>query len=52
MMEKSNVLYKHPFKDDLVNEKEFTTTDSINFEYINFINNKALGPIKKKKEVG
>lgn len=49
MMEKSNVLYKHPLKNELVNEKEFTTTDAVSFEYINFISNKALGPIKKKK---
>ena len=49
MMGKSNVLYKHPFKDKLVNEKEFTAVDAISFEYINFISNKALGPIKRKK---
>ena len=49
MMEKSNVLYKHPLKNELVNEKEFTPHDAISLEYINFVTSKALGPIKKKK---
>ena len=45
----SNSVYKNPFThNDLINEKE--TNPIIYFEYITFINNKALGPIKKKKK--
>ena len=43
----TNVLYQHPFHNTIINEKEKDI--SIYFEYINFVNNKALGPIKKKK---
>ena len=44
----TNVLYQHPFYNNtVINEKEKDIF--IYFEYINFINNKALGPIKKKK---
>lgn len=44
----TNVIYKHPYRDELVNEKDYTIP--IYFEYLNFVNNKALGPIKKKKK--
>ena len=44
----SNSLYKNPFAHtELVNEKELNPR--IYFEYLVFFNNKALGPIKKKK---
>ena len=44
----SNSLYKNPFaNNELVNEKELNPR--IYFEYLVFLNNKALGPIKKKK---
>jgi hypothetical protein len=44
----SNSLYKNPFvHSKLVNEKELNPM--IYFEYLVFVNNKALGPIKKKK---
>ena len=45
----SNSLYKNPFTPSkLVNEKEQNPV--IYFEYVVFINNKALGPLKKKKK--
>ena len=45
----SNSLYKNPFaNNELVNEKELNPR--IYFEYLVFLNNKALGPIKKKKK--
>jgi hypothetical protein len=43
----SNVIYNHPFRNETVNEKEIYL--NIKFCFINFINNKSLGPIKKKK---
>merc|ERR1711957_23441 len=48
IMTNSNNLYRHPFKEEIVNEKE--SNPSIYFDYVSFVNNKALGPIKKKKE--
>merc|ERR1711865_337087 len=47
IMTNSNNLYRHPFKEEIVNEKE--SNPSIYFDYVSFVNNKALGPIKKKK---
>ena len=44
----SNVIYNHPFHKSVVNEKEKPLT--IKFLYINFTNNKSLGPVKKKKK--
>ena len=45
----SNSLYKNPFiPSKLVNEKEQNPV--IYFEYVVFINNKTLGPLKKKKK--
>ena len=45
----SNSLYKNPFiPSKLVNEKEQNPV--IYFEYVVFVNNKALGPLKKKKK--
>ena len=44
----SNVIYNHPFHKSVVNEKEKSLT--IKFLYINFTNNKSLGPVKKNKK--
>jgi hypothetical protein len=43
-----NVFYQHPYRSETVNEKELSLP--IYFEYINFINNKAYGPVKRKKQ--
>lgn len=43
-----NVFYQHPYRSETVNEKELFLP--IYFEYINFINNKAYGPVKRKKQ--
>merc|ERR1711865_969525 len=42
IMTNSNNLYRHPFKEEIVNEKE--SNPSIYFDYVSFVNNKALGP--------
>ena len=44
----SNSLYNHPFKNSVVNEKQSNV--SLYFYYVNFINNKALGEVKRKKK--
>ena len=44
----SNVIYNHPFRKNIVNEKKDSL--DIKFLYVNFINNKALGPVKRKKK--
>jgi len=44
----SNSLYNHPFKNSVVNEKQNNV--SLYFYYVNFVNNKALGDVKRKKK--
>ena len=48
LLNKSNVIYNHPFQNEIVNEKEINL--GINFLFINFLNNKPLGPVKRKKK--
>ena len=48
LMSDTNVIYNHPFQKGVVNEKETLLT--IKLLYVNFTNNKSLGPVKKKKK--